>query len=127
MLPGLGIDVILGMKWMSGHGVLIDTSTWVIMLREPDSKNAFLVPLPRDFDLQNVANAIQPMTIADIPVVCEFSDVFLDELPGLPLDREVEFKIELLPGTTPVGTESDQLVNICSFAVRCDRRWPSTQ
>ena len=26
-----------------------------------------------------------------------------------------------------VGTESDQLVNICSFAVRCDRRWPSTQ
>jgi len=29
--------------------------------------------------------------------------------------------------TTIVGTESDQLVNICSFAVRCDRRWPSTQ
>ena len=26
-----------------------------------------------------------------------------------------------------VGTESGQLVNICSFAVRCDRRWPSTQ
>jgi predicted aspartyl protease len=27
VLPGLGIDVILGMKWMSGNGVLIDTST----------------------------------------------------------------------------------------------------
>ena len=26
-----------------------------------------------------------------------------------------------------VGAESDQLVNICSFAVHCDRRWPSTQ
>ena len=26
-----------------------------------------------------------------------------------------------------VGAESDQQVNICSFAVRCDRRWPSTQ
>ena len=26
-----------------------------------------------------------------------------------------------------VGAESDQHVNICSFAVRCDRRWPSTQ
>ena len=26
-----------------------------------------------------------------------------------------------------VSTESDQLVNICSFIVRCDRRWPSTQ
>ena len=29
--------------------------------------------------------------------------------------------------TNGVGTESDQLVNICSFVVRCDRRWPSTQ
>ena len=28
---------------------------------------------------------------------------------------------------TSVGAESEQLVNICSFAVRCDRRWPSTQ
>jgi len=35
VLLGLGIDVILGMKWMSGHGVLIDTSTRTIMLREP--------------------------------------------------------------------------------------------
>ena len=43
------------------------------------------------------------MTIANILVVCEFSDVFLDELPGLPPDREVEFKIELLPGTTPIS------------------------
>ena len=58
VLLGLEIDVILGMKWMSGHGVLIDTFTRVIMLREPDNKNAFLVPLPRDFYLQNVANDI---------------------------------------------------------------------
>ena len=88
---------------MSGHGVLIDTSTWVVKLRELDSKNAFLVPLPRYFDLRNVANAIRPVTIADIPVVCEFLDVFSDELPGLPPDRDVEFKIELLLGTTPIS------------------------
>ena len=54
VLPGLGIDVILGMKWMSDHGVLIDTLTRTIMLREPQSNNAFLVPLPRSFDLQNL-------------------------------------------------------------------------
>ena len=35
ILPGLAIDVILGMSWMSGHGVLIDTTTRTIMLREP--------------------------------------------------------------------------------------------
>ena len=43
------------------------------------------------------------MTIVDIPVVCEFSDVFPNELPGLPPDRDVEFKIELLPCTTPIS------------------------
>ena len=35
VLPGLAIDVILGMSWMSGHGVLIDTTTRTIMLTEP--------------------------------------------------------------------------------------------
>ena len=35
VLPWLGIDVILGMNWMSGHRVLSDTSTRTIMLREP--------------------------------------------------------------------------------------------
>ena len=43
------------------------------------------------------------MTIADIPVVCELPDVFPDGLPGLPPDRDVEFKIELLPNTTPIS------------------------
>ena len=46
VLPGLAIDVILGMSWMSDHGVLIYTSTRTIMLREPKGGNAFLVPLP---------------------------------------------------------------------------------
>jgi predicted aspartyl protease len=35
VLPRVGIDVILGMQWMSGNGVLIDTSTRVVMLRDP--------------------------------------------------------------------------------------------
>jgi hypothetical protein len=37
------------------------------MLREPRGNDAFLIPLPRDFDLQNVANAIETTTIADVP------------------------------------------------------------
>ena len=41
VLPGLGIDVILGMKLMSVHGVLIDTSTRTIMLRELKGGTAF--------------------------------------------------------------------------------------
>jgi len=88
---------------MSGHGVLIDTLTRTIMLREPKGDGAFLVPLSKSFDLQSLSCAIQTMTLFDIPVVCEFPDVLLDELAGLPPDRDVEFKIELVPGTAPIS------------------------
>ena len=37
-----------------------------------------------------------------VPVVCEFPDVFPEELPGMPPDREIEFSIELAPGTAPI-------------------------
>ena len=103
ILPRLAIDVILGMKWMNNHGVLIDASTMTIMLREPKGGNAFLVPLLQSFDLQNLSCAIQATTLYDIPVACEFPDVFLDELPGLPQDRDLEFKIELVLGTSPIS------------------------
>jgi hypothetical protein len=36
-------------------------------------------------------------------VVKDFSDVFSEELPGMPLDTKVEFVIDLLPGTTPIS------------------------
>ena len=62
VLPGLAIDVILGMKWMSAHKVLIDTSTQTIMLGEAKGDGAFLVPLPKSFDLQNLSCAIQATT-----------------------------------------------------------------
>ena len=38
-----------------------------------------------------------------LPVVNEFVDVFPKDLPGLPLDREIEFSIDLQPGTTPIS------------------------
>ena len=37
------------------------------------------------------------------PVLDEFPDVFPEEIPGLPLEREIEFSIELLPGSAPVS------------------------
>jgi len=97
-LLGLGIDVILGMNWMSNNGVLIDTSTRVVMLRQRDSKEAFLVQLPKNDDIRHAANAIRPLT-----VVCEFPDVFPEDLPGLPPDRDIEFKNDLILGTAPIS------------------------
>ncbi|WVZ90060.1 hypothetical protein U9M48_036393 [Paspalum notatum var. saurae] len=56
-------------------------------------------------------------TLEEVPVVCEYPDVFPDELPGLPPDRAVEFAINLVLGTTPIakapyrmsGKEYDEL------------------
>ncbi|XP_073130890.1 uncharacterized protein [Henckelia pumila] len=41
--------------------------------------------------------------IQEIPVVCDFPDVFPEEIPGLPTVREIEFGIELVPGTAPIS------------------------
>ena len=41
--------------------------------------------------------------LEDIPIVKEFPDVFPDDISGLPPDREVEFTIDLIPGTEPIS------------------------
>jgi hypothetical protein len=42
-------------------------------------------------------------TLEEILVVQEYPDVFPEELPGMPPDRDIEFLIELLPGTPPIS------------------------
>jgi len=41
--------------------------------------------------------------LEEIPVVCEYGDVFPDDLPRMPPDREIEFVIELHPSTAPIS------------------------
>nr|GFA57429.1 putative reverse transcriptase domain-containing protein [Tanacetum cinerariifolium] len=41
--------------------------------------------------------------LEDVPIVRDFSEVFLEDLPGLPLTRHVEFQIDLIPGAAPVA------------------------
>ena len=50
-----------------------------------------------------IDKSLEPIKLEDIPVVNEFSDVSPNELPGLPPDREIEFAIDLAPGTEPVS------------------------
>jgi hypothetical protein len=91
------------MNWMSQNGVLIDTSTRVVILRDPTDQKGFLVQLSQKLDLSGEVHAVQAKSTVNIPVVCEFPNVFLDDLPGLPLDHDVEFKIELLPSTSSIS------------------------
>nr|GFD55947.1 putative reverse transcriptase domain, ribonuclease H-like domain, aspartic peptidase domain protein [Tanacetum cinerariifolium] len=41
--------------------------------------------------------------LKDVPIVQDFPEVFLEELPGLPPARPVEFQIDLIPGAAPVA------------------------
>ena len=42
-------------------------------------------------------------SISNVPVACEFPDVFSDELPGLPPHREIKFCIDVVSDTTPIS------------------------
>jgi hypothetical protein len=48
-------------------------------------------------------NQLKADSIEDIRVVCEYRDVFPDDLPGMPPERNIEFIINLLPGTAPIA------------------------
>ena len=59
--------------------------------------------VPSDPVLPIAAHAEASPDLTSIPMVCEFLDVFSEDLPRLPPDREVEFSIELEPGTAPIS------------------------
>jgi hypothetical protein len=48
-------------------------------------------------------NSVEGKALEDIRVVSEFPDVFPEDLPGMPPDRDIEFSIELIPGTAPIS------------------------
>jgi hypothetical protein len=53
--------------------------------------------------------------IQDIPVLCEFPDVFPEDLPGLPPERDVEFVIELKPGMAPISRRSYRMPELAEL------------
>ena len=48
-------------------------------------------------------NQMKGMQLEDIKVVCEYPDVFPEDLLGMPPDRDIEFSIDLFPGTAPIS------------------------
>jgi hypothetical protein len=54
-------------------------------------------------DQSSMLNQIKAIALEDIRVVQEYLDVFPEELSGMPPDRDIEFFIELLPGTPPIS------------------------
>jgi hypothetical protein len=104
VLKGQDIDVILGMNWLAKHKATLNTDQRNIRLSH--NQEEILLPIPIPTKATGRVYEVIISEIKDIPVVCEFPDVFLEDLPGLPPERDVEFVIELKPGTTPISRRS---------------------
>jgi hypothetical protein len=101
-----GIDVILGMDWLSKHQALINCVKKFIKLTTPDGKELEFVAEPV-VAAKGVANRVKMNQLdasqgSRVSVVNEFPDVFPEELPGMSPDRDIEFVIELKPGTASI-------------------------
>jgi hypothetical protein len=103
LLPGHGIDAILGMNCLKVYGVVLDLKRRVVELRFPVSEDRMSLLISSELTSPVAANVEVSSDLTSILVVCEFPDVFPDDLPGLPPDRDVEFTIELEPGTAPIS------------------------
>jgi hypothetical protein len=48
-------------------------------------------------------SALEAKSVEEVPVMCEYPDLFPEELSGMPPDRDVEFVIDLMPSTGPIA------------------------
>jgi hypothetical protein len=94
ILDGQGIDVILGMSWMKLHKAILDIAKRLDRLDSPIYGKVTLC-LPVVVCIEASVHHAVAKSIEEIPVVREFLDVFLDGLPGMPPERDIEFEIEL--------------------------------
>jgi hypothetical protein len=106
VLESKEIKVILGMDWLSKHKMLINCAKKSVKLTTLDGKEMEFVAEPM-VTAKGVANHAKVNQLdasqgSEVPVVNEFSDVFPEDLSGMPPNRDIEFVIELKPGTAPM-------------------------
>ncbi|XP_047078824.1 UDP-glycosyltransferase 73B5-like [Lolium rigidum] len=95
------ISVILGMDWLMENGVVINCGDKTVSLL--NSIGGHIVFQGDKYTLLEIGlelNSLKEVKIEEIPVVNEFQDVFPKELPSMPPDSEIEFTIDLIPGTS---------------------------
>jgi hypothetical protein len=101
VLDSEGLDVILGMDWMTIYGGVIDCVNRAITLATPEGRR---IRYKSNLDFNDIRlNHLKGVSLEEVEAVREYPDLFPDELPGMPPDRDIEFLIELLPGTGPIA------------------------
>ena len=100
------LEVILGMDWLSANHILIDCGHKQLIFPESESIQVVSAQQIEREVLEGAKCFIlfacfvdDDKTRKNMAVVQEFMDVSPDEIPGLPPKREIEFAIDLIPGT----------------------------
>jgi hypothetical protein len=102
------IDVILGMETLARWGVTIDCAQRTVHLSALDGQEVTVSALePSGFLYQMEARPTD-----GICVVSEFPDVFLNDLPGMPPDRNIEYSIDLLPSIAPIAKRPYRMATV---------------
>ena len=119
-----GLDVILGMDWLASNYASMDCFRKEVIFRRPElpvvvfygeqrrapsgliyaiSARCLLQKGCKGYLAHVVDTRSSEVRFEDVPVVRDFLDVFPDDLPGLPPEREIDFLIDLVPGTAPIS------------------------
>jgi hypothetical protein len=98
VLPSQGIDVILGMDWLTKHNGVVSCANKTVLLTDHQGKSVSCQAQPPAQDPM-----VFNLAAEGISVVEEFKDVFPEELPRMLPEREVGFYIDLILGTAPIA------------------------
>jgi len=111
-LPLEGLDVILGMDWLSNNHIIIDCGRRSLVFSEHEGLE-LISTREAVKELQGGATCFMVVakpekksateTIQSIPVASEYANVFPNEVSGLPSSRDIDFTINLIPGAGPVS------------------------
>ncbi|KAK9031874.1 hypothetical protein V6N11_056160 [Hibiscus sabdariffa] len=100
----MNLEVMLGLDWLGEHQAWIDCYNQRLYLRGLGKQSILLIDKkPTSIFAVMALQDEYDFGLPSMPVVSEFIDVFPEEVPGLPSTREVEFGIEVHPGTNPVS------------------------
>jgi hypothetical protein len=104
-LDSKGIDIILGMDWLRKYdGVILCAKRAIRLTKEDGTIVEFNAAIQAD--QVSLLNKVQGTSLNEIRISRKYPDVFSEDLPGMPPDRDIEFIIELLPGMPPISKRS---------------------
>jgi hypothetical protein len=102
VLRSSGINVILRFDWLKSCDGVTSSVKRIVSFSSPQGEMIEVsVNMPAETNM--VLNQVEEKCLDDIRVVGEYPDVFLEELPGMLHDRDIEFSIELKPSTAPIS------------------------